>query len=133
MKTFKHNYGKLLFPSLLLFTSISLVFVIASDFWDRIGINHHVVLGSNLLLYCVSTLTLWMHVKAIKNPNPNVFSNSVMGGTLIKLMVLGISTVVYLLVSGIHKSVFAIFIGMFLYILYTILDVKTALILNKKG
>ena len=55
-----------------------------------------------------------------------------MGSTVLKLVVLGIATAIYLVIVGKDKSVLAIFTTMFLYIIYTILDVKTALLLNKK-
>ena len=127
-----HNYGKLLFPTLLLFVSITLVFMVAANFWEHIGVNHWVVIVSNLLLYIMSAISVWMHLNAIKNPNPHVFARSVMGSTVMKLFVLGISVVIYLLLSGNKRNVFAIFIGMFLYMIYTAFDVKAALQLNKK-
>ena len=128
----KHDYGKLLFPSLLVFVSVTLIFMGAPRFWDDLGISHRVVVVGNAILYTLSALTVFMHLKALQNPNPNLFTNSIMGGTILKLFVLGIATVIYLVVVGKDKSVFAIFTTMLLYIVYTVLDVKAALILNKK-
>jgi hypothetical protein len=129
----KHNYGKLLFPSLLLFFLVSALFMLIPGFWDDLGISHRVVVVSNILLYTISALTIWMHLMAIKNPNPNVFSRSVMASTVIKLFVFGIAVVIYLLMAGTSRSVLGIFTSMLLYVAYTILDVKTALLLNKKA
>jgi hypothetical protein len=128
----KHSYGKLILPSLFTFIFITIVFVGFHNFLDGHNINHKVVVVGNLLLFLLSTLTLWMHLRAVKNPNPNVFTNSVMGGTVLKLFVLAIATVIYFVLVGKDKSVFAIFTNMFLYIIYTVLDVRAALILNKK-
>ena len=128
----KHDYGKLLFPSLFVFASVTVIFMAAPRFWDNLGISHRVVVVGNALLYALSALTAWMHLKAIINPSPYVFTNSVMGSTVLKLIVLGIATAIYLVIVGKDKSVLAIFTTMFLYIIYTILDVKTALLLNKK-
>ena len=127
----KHNFGKLLSPTLLLFITVTLIFTVASNFWDSIGINHWVVLFSNLLLFIISLITIWMHLQAIKNPNPNVFTRSVMGSTVLKLFALGIAVMIYLIIVGNKKSIYAIFIGMFLYMIYTAFDVKAALQLNK--
>ncbi len=128
----KHDYGKLLFPTLFVFASVTVIFMAAPRFWDNLGISHRVVVVGNALLYALSALTTWMHLKAIKSPSPYVFTNSVMGSTVLKLVVLGIATAIYLVIVGKDKSVLAIFTTMFLYIIYTILDVKTALLLNKK-
>ncbi len=127
----KYNYGKLLFPTLLLFVTISLIFMVAATFWENIGVDHWVVLISNLLLYIISAITVWMHLQAINNPNPNVFTRSVMGGTVLKLFVLGVAVMIYLVIAGSKKNVYSIFIGMFLYMIYTAFDVKAALQLNK--
>ncbi|MFP5041830.1 hypothetical protein [Parasediminibacterium sp. JCM 36343] len=128
----KHPYGKLLLPSLLVFVLITLVFQLAAGFFDKLGISHRVVILGNWLLYTLSAFTAWMHIQAIKNPNPHVFSRSVLGGTAIKLFALGIAMVVYLLMAGNNKSIFAIFTIMLLYVIYTVLDVRAALLLNKK-
>ena len=126
------KYSKLFLPSTFVFVFVSMVFMLVPALWDRLGINHEVVVLSNLLLFSLSMLTLWMHTKASKNPNPNVFTTSVMASTVIKLFVLGIATVVYLLIAGKQRSVLAIVAGMVLYVVYTVLDVKSALLLNKK-
>ena len=128
----KHNYGKILVPSLITFVTITVIFMAAPRFWDNLGVSHRVVVVGNLLLYALSALTVWMHLKAIQNPNPNMFTNSVMGSTVLKLFVLGIATVIYLVIVGKERSVFGIVTTMILYIIYTVLDVKAALILNKK-
>lgn len=128
----KHNYGKLLVPSLLVFASVTIIFMGAPRFWDDLGINHRVVVVGNALLYALSAFSAWMHLKALNSPSPYVFTNSVMGSTVIKLVVLGMATMVYLLIVGKEKSVYAIFSTMFLYMVYTALDVKAALLLNKK-
>jgi hypothetical protein len=127
-----HQFGKLLLPSLIVFLFVSSLLLLLPNVWMRLNINYWVVLMGNGILFGLSTLTLYMHINALKNPNPNVFSNSVMGGTMLKLFVLGFTVVIYLLISGKNRSVFAIFICMFLYIIYTVFDVKTALRLNKK-
>ncbi len=126
------KYSKLFLPAVFVFVFVTMVFMLLPRFWDRNGINHKVVFLTNLLLFGLSILTLWMHTKAINNPNPNAFSTSVLGGTVIKLFVLGIATVVYLVLAGKDKSILAIVAGMILYVVYTVLDVKSALLLNKK-
>ena len=127
-----NNFNKLLLPAFILFVLITVLFVALPSLWDGYGINHIVVIFSNVILFALSAITLTMHFKAAKNPNPNVFSASVMRSTVIKLFVLGIATVVYLVIAGKEKSILAIVTGMILYVLYTIVDVKAALLLNKK-
>ncbi len=126
------NIRLLMLPSIALFVLITVVFAVLRPFWTSLGVRYEVVIGSNVLLFLLSALTSRMHLAAIKNPNPNVFSNSIMGGTMIKMFVLGAAVVIYLLLAGKSRNVAGIFIGMFLYVLYTVIDVRNALQLNKK-
>jgi len=128
----QQSFIKLLLPVFLVFILVTTLCMAVPNLWDSYGINHTVVAIYNLLLFALSAVILSMHFKAVKNPNPNVFSASVMGSTVLKLFVLGIATVIYLVIAGKEKSVLAIIVGMILYVVYTVLDVKSALLLNKK-
>lgn len=116
----------------ILFISLTLLIVLFTTKLDALGIDHFVIMWANGLLFIIAIITLAMHLKSVKNPNPNVFSRSIMGGMIIKLFVLGAAVVIYLLQAGKNMSVYAIFASMFLYVLYTFLEVKIALQLNKK-
>jgi uncharacterized membrane protein YadS len=128
----QQSFIKLLLPAFLVFILVNTLCITLPHLWDSYGINHLVVAVCNFILFALSAITLSMHFKAVKNPNPNVFSASVMGSTVLKLFVLGIATVIYLVIAGKNKSTLAIVAGMILYVIYTVLDVKSALLLNKK-
>ena len=119
-------------PFVYLFIILNTIFLLFGNKLDAIKIDHFVVMGANILLFLISIVTLSMHLKAVKNPNPNVFSRSIMGGMIIKLFGLGAAVVIYLIQAGKDMSVYAIFASMFLYVLYTFLEVKIALQLNQK-
>ena len=93
-----------------------------------------IVLGfANLILFALSLAIFLMQRKALKNPNPNAFVRSVMAGTFIKLLVIGLTVTAYLFIAGENKSVYAVVAAMFLYIVYTVIEVRTASKLNKKN
>lgn len=95
------------------------------------NIDSSVVMASNLLLFIIGIISGAMSIKAMKNPNPNVFIRSIMAGTFIKLMVIATAVLIYFAVAGANKNVYAILVGMVLYIFYTILEVKAAFSFNK--
>ncbi len=127
-----NTFSKKALPFVYLFIILNTIFLLFGNKLDAIKIDHFVVIGANILLFLISIITLIMHSKAIKNPNPNVFSRSIMGGMIIKLFGLGAAVVIYLIQAGKDMSVYAIFASMFLYVLYTFLEVKIALQLNQK-
>ncbi len=122
----------LIAPLAFIYTITTGLFIAFGSVLDSYTINHTVLISANTLLFIISLIIVAMNKKAIKNSNPHVFSRSVMGGTVLKLFVLGIAAVLYLLIAGNNRSVYAIFVSMLLYIPYTIMEVKIALLLNKK-
>jgi len=125
-------YGKLLLSLFIAYIVIDIPLFIWAASLDALKIDHIVVIVANSLLFGIAAFTMSMHVKAIKNPNPNVFARSVMGGTVIKLFVLGAAVLIYLAAAGKNRSIYAVFVAMGLYIIYSIMEVRIALQLNKK-
>jgi hypothetical protein len=124
--------GKLFVPLFILFAFVNLAFTVWAKKWQAINVNHEVVLVGNILLFALAVVTLAMHAKASKNKNPNVLVRSIMGAMLIKMMVMGITTVIYLVAAKQQRNVPGIGIVMGLYLIYLIIEVKVALQLNKK-
>ncbi len=97
------------------------------------NVDAKVVFGANCILFVVSVLCIAMHCIAMKSPNPNVMIRSIMLSTLIKLLVFAIATFVYVFITGKNKSVYAIICSMGLYFIYTFIEVRIALKLNKSN
>lgn len=132
MKIQQSKFGKLLMPTFAFFNIINLTFLIWSNYWDSININHSVVIFGNALLFLLAFVSLWLHIGASKKENPNVLVRSIMGSTFIKMMVIAISVLLYLKVMKGEKSKLAVITTMAIYLVYVFLEVKTALKLNKK-
>jgi len=127
-KKFQQKLMLRLFVLFMIITCLALIF---GNWLDSKKIDHLVVIGANSLLFLLASVSLLMQVKALSNPNPNVFARSVMGGTFIKLFVIVIAVFIYLAVAKQNRSLYAVFAGMGLYILYTVGEVRAALELNK--
>jgi len=83
------------------------------------------------LLFVLSALSLLMQLKALNNKNPNVFVRSVLGSTVMKLFVLGAAAMIYVVLSGKDRNVYGIVGVMLLYIVYAVLEVRSALKMNQ--
>jgi small-conductance mechanosensitive channel len=120
---------KSLFIFFVLVSILALVFGVQLD---ALKMNHWVILGANTLLFAISIFTLFMHQASIKSANPKAFINSVMVGMIVKLLVIGVAILLYIDKAGVNKNVYAVYVGMLLYLVYTALEVNIALQLNKK-
>ncbi len=126
------SFPRKILPLFLVFVIVnSAVLALQAQLNER-KIDALVVFTSNCLLFALAVLTLLMFRRAMNNTNPNVFFRSVMGATMIKLLVLGSAALIYLFMAGHNRSVYAIFVGMFLYIVYTVIEIRIALKLNQK-
>ncbi len=96
------------------------------------GIDINVILLANGLLFVTSLAGLVMQEGSLKHQNPNAWIRMVMVSTFIKLIVLGAAALIYLSKAGAHKSKYAVFIAMGLYLLYTWFEVRISLRMNKK-
>lgn len=98
--------------------------------------QHHidpsVVQFANGILFVLAVVSALMHYRAVKNTNPHAFVRSIMGATVMKLFVIAGAVFIYVYMAGANRNVGAIFIGMGLYVLYTIFEVSGAFRLNKE-
>jgi Kef-type K+ transport system membrane component KefB len=127
------TFGKLLMPFFALFTVVNIAFIVWAEKWDAMQINHLVIVFGNALLFLLTMFTLWLHLKAINNKNPNVLLRSVMLSTFIKLIVMGVGVLLYVAyIPKENRSRLTIIAIMILYLCYTMIEVKAILKKNKK-
>jgi len=90
------------------------------------------VITSNCLLFCLSTLILRIQQKGLNNKNPNAFIQSIMLGMLLKMFVCVIAVLIYVLISksGINKN--GLLLSMFLYLIYLAVEVSAISKINKQ-
>lgn len=119
-------------PLIYTFFLINILCTVLRAFLISKNVDPLVLMGGNTLLFFVSLLVMFLNIKAATNSNPNVFIRSVMGGIFIKLIVVAAAALIYFLKAGENKSVYAVALCMVWYIIYTVIEVKGALAINKK-
>lgn len=132
MKNKPSTYSKLM-PIFGIFILVNSLATFKRDWLSQYQINADVVIGANVLLFVVSLAVLVMHIKAIKNKNPNAVVRSMMLGTLIKLIVVASAVLIYVKISGAKRNAYGVFCGMGLYIIYTFIEVRIASKMKKEN
>ena len=118
-------------PVFILFAAVTILILVFSNQLDRININHNVLLFANLLLLVLTFITGLMHIKASRNNNAYAFVRSITLSTFLKLIVIAASVIIYLNINSENKSIYALAVAMFLYLMYTIIEVRGAMTLNR--
>jgi ACR3 family arsenite efflux pump ArsB len=118
-----------------LFLVFGIVCLLSFGLKDQLAnwkIDYRVVAGANALLLVLGIISLSLHTKALSNPNPNVFVRSVMLANVIKIFVLAAAAFIYINVAG-KKAVStnAVFVSLFLYIVYTWVEKRETIKMSK--
>ncbi len=117
---------------LVLFIVVTALSIVFKDRLAEKKIDYLVVMGANAILFILSMISLVMHAKAVTNKNPNAFVRSIMAANIIKLLGVAMAAFIYIQASTKEtRSVNAIFIALGLYIIYTWLEKKATLQINK--
>ena len=120
------------YSTLILFVTINILCILILLFYPIESINFNLVITSNCLLFCLSTLILRIQQKGLNNKNPNAFIQSIMLGMLLKMFVCVIAVLIYVLISksGINKN--GLLLSMFLYLIYLAVEVSAISKINKQ-
>lgn len=112
--------------------TLSLFTFLLSDFLKTKQIDSTVIGCANIFFFAITMLSMFMQMKALKHSNPNVFIRSVMGGLFLKMVLTAVALVIYFVISGKNFNTKAVFVSLFLYLIYLGIEVETMMSLNSK-
>jgi hypothetical protein len=119
-------------PILLVFIGLVLVFFLIFSVLTAWGIDPRVLLTGNLLLFLATTASFFLYIKGLRNQNPHAFVRVMYGSLLIKFFVCLVAVLIYAMVARGTVNRNGIFGCFILYLLYTVLEVRTLVRLSKK-
>lgn len=119
-------------PVIIVFILINAVCLGLSKWLDEKNINHVVLLFANLLLFIITLIACFIHIRSLANNNPHAFVRGVTLASFMKLILIAVSVFIYLIAAGENRSIYAVITAMGLYIIYTILEVGGAMKLNRE-
>jgi hypothetical protein len=126
------NRNKQIFPLILVFIFVNTFLLTARGFFEKNGIDRDVLIIANTLLFLTNFVAFFLQGKALQNKNPNVFVRSMMAGMMIKMLVLLGAFLMYIMAFGKQVNKPAIYISLFLYLLYLAVEVMLLMKLNKQ-
>jgi hypothetical protein len=129
----KETKGVKYTPLILLYLLVNGLTILYKSGLPAIGIDSSVILAANLLLFLTGCLNIFLQVKAAGTSNAHAMTRSAMAATFLRLIILGVAVFIYLKKAGTGRSANAIYVSMGLYVVYTILEVRIGLKLNKKS
>ncbi|MFN0080897.1 MAG: hypothetical protein ACKVOM_00125 [Ferruginibacter sp.] len=116
-------FGKMLLPLLATFLALSIPICSLPGLWLKYSIDKNVLMGANLLFMGTGVLVFFMQKNALTDKNPHVFIRSVMAGMMIKMFSTVLAVLAYVVIAGAGYDKKAVFISLFMYLLYLAAEV----------
>jgi hypothetical protein len=120
------------------FTPVIIVFILINalciGFGNRLDekrIDHTVLMYANLILFIITLIACYIHIRSFTNNNPHAFVRGVTLASFIKLIAIAVSVMIYLIAAGENRSIYAVVVSMGFYIIYTVFEVGGAMKINR--
>ena len=127
----KLKANRLAVPLILFFLLVTALCVGGKKQLSQWGINPIVVGAGNLILFAVSLLSFVLYQRAISHPTTMGFLRNTYGGLFLKLLACAIAVAAYVLADREHVNKQGIFACVFLYFVYTLLEMRSLMQWNK--
>lgn len=116
--------GKLTFFYVLLlaYLIIWVILKAGESFWNQLGVQLSVLHGAHLIIWLVTLFTYRMAARSFSNPNPQVSVRALMGGMLIKFLVIALAAFIYIVFVRKQVNLPALVGAALLYVIYTVLE-----------
>jgi hypothetical protein len=124
-------FGRAFLPIFVVFLVFCLLFISVPSLLQGWNTDSKVLLGGNEVLFFVTAISYWLHIKSLRNPNPHVFVRMVYSSLLVKMLVCLVAVLIYAkLTPVVNRN--AIIGSFILYIVYTFMEVRILTQLTKK-
>ena len=123
---------KVFLPLIFTFVVILLLLLVTFLFFNDLNIDFKVILVANCLFFTISLFVFRIQHKAMKDPNPNIFIRTVMGGMMIKMGIVAAAVILYVLLNRKSFNKASVFIALLLYLIYLGVEVASVMKLNKQ-
>ncbi len=128
----KKETRRLFVPVVLLFIILNALFLTAKNWLLKYGFSQEVLIMGNLILFLVTLVSLYFHVKGFLHKNIQVFFRSVYGSLMVKMVVCAAAVIIYALLSRPNLNKPALYICMALYFVYSFIEVRMVFRLLKQ-
>ena len=126
------NKRKPFFPIALLFILFNSLFIAGKKWLTKWNVDTDVLIIGNLILFVATLLSFFLYARALKNDKPHKFLKYIYGGMFLKMLICLIAAFIYIASYGSNVNKPAIFASMFLYFVYTFVEVSILLRLSKQ-
>jgi len=123
--------NKIALPLIIVYCISTAIVVLGKKWLQQWGADPTVIIIGNLLLFLVSVASLFLYQRAMLHATTNGFLKNTYGGLFLKLLICIFAVMLYVFAVKEHVNKPALFACIFLYFLYTVLEMRSLLHWNK--
>jgi hypothetical protein len=121
------RFFRIFLPILLVFIITNGFFITGGGLTSRWNIDADLVIVGNLVLFLATTLSFFLYYKALHNNNVQAILRMIYGGMFTKMMICLFTAFIYIMVVGKSVNKGGIIICLFLYLVYSFVEVALLL------
>lgn len=131
----KQNKLAPLRPAILLFVILTALFISAKNLLIRRNVDQDVLIVGNMLLMIVTLASYLLLYRGMQSANPNAFVRAMYLSFIVKFFIIVLAAALYILIAKSNVNKPALIFCLFLYLVYTFIEVSvlTKLMKQKKN
>lgn len=119
-------------PLMLIFIVMTALFLTNRAWFSQRDVNVDVLIIGNLILFAATAVSFFLFSRSLGSKNPQAIVRTVYGGVFSKMMICLVAVFIYISIAGKGVNKAGIFGCMFLYLLYTTIEVVILMKLSKQ-
>ncbi|HEX6428610.1 MAG TPA: hypothetical protein VF008_13025 [Niastella sp.] len=119
-------------PLLVIFIITTVLFITIRARLSQWDLNVDVLIIGNLILFAATAVSFYLFTRSLNSKNPQAVVRAVYSGVVSKMMICLVAVFIYISIAGKGVNKGGIFGCMFLYLLYTTLEVAILMKLSKQ-
>jgi hypothetical protein len=121
-----------LIPIVGLFVAVQSLVNLFGGRLESAGIDKNVLAIGNIFIFLITLLSMWILLRGVRTTKTMAFMRSVYTSFIVKFFLVAIAVIVYALATGGKVNSGAVLTTMFLYLVYTFIEVRILLKLVKQ-
>lgn len=124
--------GRAFLPILILFVVATIVFLVVPSLDFLWNMDRRVMIAGNVILFAATFISFNLYRRSLTRNNVHTFLRMIYGGMFAKMMICLFAALIYIMIVKKDVSKGAIFGLMFLYFVYTFLEISIIMKLSRK-
>ena len=119
-------------PIVIIFVVTTLIFILVPSLDFLWNMNKIVMIAGNAILFVATFISFYLFSRSLGNNNVHAFLRMIYGGMFAKMLICLFAALIYIMIAKKGVSKGAIFGCMFLYFVYTFVEISIIMKLSRK-